>query len=59
MILSDPAVPNPTFAAPAQIGAVLTFSLMVTDTAGLASLSTDTVTITVDRMCLFLPLALK
>lgn len=46
--LSDPAAASPTFTAPAT-DSVLTFSLAVTDSRGLASASADEVQVTVTR----------
>jgi uncharacterized repeat protein (TIGR01451 family) len=54
--LSDPAAVNPTFTAPSTPG-VLTFTLTVTDTFGLAD--SDTTTVTVALYQTYLPLVLR
>jgi hypothetical protein len=52
--LSSATASQPTFTAPAA-PTVLTFTLVVTDTGGLADATPDTVVITVDTAGLFLP----
>lgn len=55
--LNDSTAISPTFTAPGD-AVVLTFSLIVTDSLGLASLP-DTVTITVEGYRIYLPLTLR
>jgi hypothetical protein len=55
--LSDPAVVTPTFSAPTD-PAVLTFTLTVTDSLGLAS-APDEVVITVQPYRVYLPLVIR
>jgi uncharacterized membrane protein len=55
--LSDPAVVTPTFSAPAD-PAVLTFTLVVTDSLGLVS-APDEVVITVQPYRVYLPLVIR
>jgi hypothetical protein len=56
--LSDPTSVNPTFTAPGN-PAVLTFTLTVTDSLGLAGLTVDEVVITVKPYCVYLPLVVR
>jgi hypothetical protein len=56
--LNDPAAVSPTFTAPGD-SAVLTFTLTVTDSLGLADATPDEVVITVERYRVYLPLAFK
>jgi len=55
--LSSPTAVNPAFTAPGAAG-VLTFTLAVTDSLGLAS-APDTVTITVKDYLIYLPVVMK
>jgi len=56
--LSDPAVVMPTFTAPSD-PAVLIFSLVVTDSLGLADPTPDEVVVTVERYRIYLPLVVR
>jgi hypothetical protein len=56
--LSDPTVVAPTFTAPG-IPAVLTFTLAVTDSLGLADPTLDEVVITVEGYHIYLPLVVQ
>jgi hypothetical protein len=57
--LSDPTAANPTFAAPGS-PAVLTFTLVVTDSLGASStLDEVVITITIQSTRVFLPVILK
>ncbi len=56
--LSSRTVVSPTFTAPAN-PTVLTFTLIVTDSLGLAATAPDDVVITVESYRIYLPLVLK
>lgn len=58
MTLSSRTVVSPTFTAPAN-PTVLTFTLIVTDSLGLAATAPDDVVITVESYRIYLPLVLK
>jgi len=56
--LSDPAVVNPTFSAPGDL-AVLTFTLIATDSLGLPAIVPDEVVIAVQPYRVYLPLVMR
>jgi hypothetical protein len=57
MALSDNTVVSPTFTA--DHAGTLTFTLVVTDSAGLFDPTPDEVVITVEKHCIYLPLLVK
>jgi hypothetical protein len=56
--LNNPAIVGPAFAAPSE-PAVLTFTLVITDSRGLPVLTPDEVVVTVEGHCIYLPLVVR